>query len=127
LKLWERDNTGKKSLVKPYIGKGIFKDDYDARKGLINESEFIFNTGNFKTPCIIMTGWHFPIVRTYKKYYLEKKECDCDLVQFLDKKSLIAYIENNVNIYFTNGVESQINQVHKYSLNDFNNLNYINF
>ena len=127
LKLWERDNTGKNSLVEPYIGKGIFKDDHDARKGLINESEFIFKTGNFKTPCIIMTGWHFPIVRTYKKYYLEKKKCDCDLVQLLDKNSLIAYIENDVNIYFTNGVEYQTNQVHQYSLNDFNNLNYINF
>ena len=127
LKIWARDNTGKNSLVKPYIGDGVFIDDYNMRKALISESEFIFKTGNFKIPCLIMTGWHFPIIRTYRKYYMEDKDCDCEIVQLLDKNSLIKYIENDVNIYFTNGVENQINQIHKYSFNDFNNLNHINY
>ena len=109
------------------MGNGIFRDDYNMRKDLISESEFIFKAGNFKKPFLIMTGWHFPIIRTYRKYYMEDKDCDCEIVQLLDKNSLIKYIENDVNIYFTNGVENQINQIHKYSFNDFNNLNHINY
>ena len=127
IKIWSRDSTGKNSLVEPYIGKGILKDDYDMRKDLISESEYIFKTGNFKIPCVIITGWHFPIIRTYKKYYLEDEDCDCEIVQLLDKKSLINYIENDVTIYFTNGVENLTNQIHQYSLNDFENLNYIKY
>ncbi len=70
INLWKRNSAGKMSISKPFIGHGFVLADFYKRKSLLNEAQYLLTEGNFNRPCLILSGWHYAIIRVQKNYIL---------------------------------------------------------
>ena len=118
LKFWKKNDFKRKVISKPYFGVGILFNDFRERKLLSKQNKYIFDN-NFKRPCIIVTGWHGPIIGIYKNRFEPNSSCDCEIVQFLDEDKMKEMVNNGLDIYFTDAAETQINLLFNYSLKKY--------
>ncbi len=127
INLWKRNSAGKMSISKPFIGHGFVLADFYKRKSLLNEAQYLLTEGNFNRPCLILSGWHYAIIRVQKKLYFENRNCDCEIAQIINENKLKELLNSGTSVYYTSGVESQLNTVFNYTIENYPEAIYLNF
>jgi hypothetical protein len=94
------------------------------KPALMREAQFLLQ-GDFREPCIVMTGWHFPVVRVYMEMFSHDIQPSCTIVQLLSREELLSALQDRIAVYYVSGVASLAENVYGYTISDYPEVIYL--
>ncbi len=89
------------------------------------EAESILKGDTLQTPCVVLTGWHYPVSRMYRTVLNRKLPPDYEILELMTKEQLLNAIQEGKTVYYTPGVEALLNDTYGYSISAYPQAIYL--